>query len=218
MSFIWPPMLRARGADPAGRARLPCHRAPPPPAARRATACWRRPASHRRHRHVGSAAGYPAPCMLVGLAAARHRDGAAAGGHQRPARRGHRHPRLRRVGQHGRHRPAADPDGGGQGSRPRVRRASSHRPSGSGSSPSATAGCLGPGPDRRSDPGRGRDRPARSGARDVDRRRHPVRARGDRRGGRGPGGRLLHERITRPDRRAHTGAGGLARRRGRRSC
>ena len=57
-----------------------------------------------------------------------------------------------------------------------------------------------------------------SGARDVDRRRHPVRARGDRRGGRGPGGRLLHESLARADRRAHTGAGGLARRRGRSCC
>ena len=72
-----------------------------------------------------------------------------------------------------------------------------------------------PGPDRRSGPGRGGDRPARSGARDVDRRRHRVRARGDRRGGRGPGGRLLHERVTRSDRRADAGARRLARGRGR---
>ena len=52
--------------------------------------------------------------------------GAAAERGQRAALRRHRHPRLRRVGQHGRRRPGPDPDGGRQGRRPR--RSSARQP------------------------------------------------------------------------------------------
>ena len=54
---------------------------------------------------------------------------------------GHGDPRLRRLGQHGRHRPGADPDRGREGRGPRVRAASSRRRSGSASSRSASSGA-----------------------------------------------------------------------------
>ena len=51
----------ARGTDPAGRARLPCHRAPPPAGVFASYRLLATTGEHRRHRHVGSAAGYPEP-------------------------------------------------------------------------------------------------------------------------------------------------------------
>jgi hypothetical protein len=49
------------------------------------------------------------------------RPGSAAGHDRRPAPGGHGHPRLRHLGQHGRHRPQADPDGRRGRSRDRLR-------------------------------------------------------------------------------------------------
>ena len=86
---------------------------------------------------------------------------------------------VRRLGQHGRRRPGADPDGGGQGRGARVRR-----------TPAVDDAdrrrrlqrqrLLDPGPDRRPDPGAGRHRPARPRARHVARPRHPHVADDDR--------------------------------------
>ena len=167
-----------------------------------------RPASRRRHRRVGCAAGCRPRSCSSGLAVLGRRAGAAAGRRQRPARRGHGHPRRSTCRAAWPPPTCRRPDGGGQGGRPRVRRPAAADRSGSGSSPSATAGSR-----SRSRPTTGqvagRDRPARprNAARRSARGILTV-ARDDRRGRRRPGGRLLHEPLARADRRADAGPAG----------
>ena len=142
MSFIWPAMLLLARGDPAGRRWLYLvHRAAPAAAGRDATACSASTGGRRRRR------GRRLRRRLAGGLHARRADRSSSSrwrgrraSSSVPRARGHGHPRLRRVGQHGRHRPRADPDGGRQGRRPGVRRATSRRRSGSASSRSATAG------------------------------------------------------------------------------
>ena len=129
VSFIWPTMLVAVALVPFGRPAVPAsstrrrrralHRrraaasaqGDGPPAARRPARIPARPVRRRAR-----------PIMTVALA----RPQAAV---SLPSQRGHRHPRLRRVRQHGRRRPQADPDGRRQGRHPGVRGAPAGRAS-----------------------------------------------------------------------------------------
>ena len=77
-----------------------------------------------------------------------------AAGRGRPAaQRGHGHPRLRRVRQHGRDRRRADPDGGGQGRRARRSSSASRTSVVIGVVAFSDSGLVGPGADQR--PGAG---------------------------------------------------------------
>ena len=76
------------------------------------------------------------------------------------APRGHRDPRLRRVQQHGRRRPRADPAGRGEGGGPARSSTSSRRRSRSASSPSATAALVTQQPTTVTGRRAGGDRPA----------------------------------------------------------
>ena len=154
---------------PLGVARLPRRRAAAPAARwRELPACWRRPASRRsapRRRRPPPA---PGALLLVRADRPRRRAGPAAGGRQRAARRGHRHPRLRRVGQHGRHRPASRP-GWRRPRRPPARSSSaSRRRVRIGVVAFSDSGLSGPGPDRR--PGAGRWPRSTGSARSAGRR------------------------------------------------
>ena len=145
---------------------------------RRSSGGGRRRRSRRRRarsgaasagRRAGVAAPDPGRLTLVGVTILVLSLARPAERHRRPAAGGHGPPRLRRLGQHGRHRRRADPDGGGQGRRARVRRATSRRRCASASSSSATPGFSTqvPTDDRTAD--RGRDPAPRAGARDVAR-------------------------------------------------
>ena len=193
MSFIWPPMLLLALAIPARRRSSTSPWSAVADGVSRPTGllatAGERPAAPRDGRASAPAPGCP---HARRSGRPRRRDGAAAGRHQRPAGGGHGHPRLRRVGQHGR-RPTWRRPGWRRPRRPPARSSSgSRRPCGSGSSRSATAAC----PSRSRPTTRPRSSAAidrlAPGARHVDRGRHPVLARGDRRGRRGSGGRLLH--------------------------
>ena len=133
MTFVWPQALLAPGADPARAPGLPRDRparAPQGRGVRRVGAFGSvTPRSGRRRRPD---ARRPAAAGHRPVAASRrpvrrlarspggrlhghgHRAGAAAGPDRRAPQRGHGHPRLRHLREHGRHRPPADPDGGRQ--------------------------------------------------------------------------------------------------------
>ncbi len=177
-------LRRARAAAPPGGrlVRLP-HRHPPADDAERT-----RPADaagrpvHPRARPHGDR---PCPTARDDRPAARGRDG---------------HPRLRRLGQHGRHRPPADPDGRGQGGRQGLRRAAALERR-DRRRRVQRLGPVRPGADERpGDRPRG-DRPAHSAARDVARTGDPgVAGRHRDRGGR-HAGRLLQQPVARRRRR-----------------
>ena len=201
MSFIWPPMLVLLVADPARRRALrrPSERrrrarmadllghppaAAPPGGARAAGRCRRR---------------IPAALLVVGMTVLVLALARPAERRRRPALRGHRDPGLRRVGQHGRDRHRADPDGGGQDRRPDVRRAPAAISILIGVVAFSDAGFSILVADRR--PGRGPrgDRPPRARARHLDRPRHPVVADGDRRARAGPAAGYYTNRSPDPD-------------------
>ncbi len=202
MSFIWPAVLVLLLAIPLGiavyvtrerrrRARVAAALGPLRTAA---TRWWRSRAAYPPHDPGGPAR------HRVGRA--RRGDGASRERHRRAALRGDRRPRLRRVGQHGGDRHPADPDGGRQGRRARIRVAPARvDPDRRGRV--QRRGFLGDRPDRRPERRARRDRSSRARARDVGRARDPVLADGDRDGRAGPPGWLLHEqaRRTRPSSR-----------------
>ena len=145
MSFIWPPFLLLLLAIPVGRVGVSVARAAAGGAGGavrvgrrggRRRAPWRRGArrrgpldppppgrADRRRRHD--------PRPLAGPAAERHR---------RPAARGHGHPRVRRLGQHGGHRRRARPGWRRPRPRPSTSSSGSRRRCASASSCSATPG------------------------------------------------------------------------------
>ena len=127
MTFAWPWLLLSLRRDPAALDGLPATA----PAPRRAPGAARRP----RSRPAGSAAGRRAargsgPLPRRAGPAVR-RAGPASGDDRRASASGHGGPCVRRLQQHGRHGRQADPDGGGQGGSPRVRRRSNRQRSGS---------------------------------------------------------------------------------------
>ena len=209
MSFIWPPLLLLLLAIPVGVWAVPVAGA----AAGGAGGAVRVGVGGGAAAAGGVGAGGPRPwtrripaaltvagvtILVLSLARPAER-------HRRPAPRGHGHPRVRRLGQHGRHGRRPDPDGGGQGRGARVHRAASrlgphrdrrlqrHR-------------LLDPGPDRRPRRARGRDRAPRAGARHVAGPRHPGGAAGHRARRRPVEDRLLH-RTPPPAPTAGTDAG-----------
>ncbi|CAA9558468.1 MAG: Aerotolerance protein BatA, partial [uncultured Thermomicrobiales bacterium] len=143
------------------------------------------------------------------------RDRAPASGRQPTDGRRHGDPRVRRLGEHGGGRHAAEPDGGGEGGRAgfrappavdgadRRRRVQRRRPRGAGA-------------DERPGAGPGRDQPPRPGARHLARQRHPRLAQHPRRGRRPARLALLHQPHARTD--GHGGAEASAGRRARRGC
>ena len=140
MSFVWPAMLLLLAAIPLGVGAYLRPRAPTTASGRRATAVLgvrRRP---RRRRPCESAVGSR---RALARRARRSWSSALARPQASSASRAIEGTVILAFdvsGQHGRDRPRADPDGGGQGRRPGVRRAPAARRSASASSRSATAG------------------------------------------------------------------------------
>ena len=120
--WCWLPAAAARAARPARRAGRLGLVAPARRAGRRRRTCRRRCCSP------------PWRCCSSRWRGPRRPCRAAPGGHGDP--------RVRRVRQHGRHRPHPDPAGRRQGRGARRSSSGSRRPCGSASSPSAAAGSI----------------------------------------------------------------------------
>ena len=155
-------LRRPRAATPPAR--------PPRPASGH-----RHPARRRRGADAPGGCCRP-PCPSSGSPSWRSPSPGRRGRSTCRTRKGTVDPRLRRLGQHGRHRPPADPDGRGQGGRQGLRRAAALERR-DRRRRVQRLGPVRPGPDERPGDGPRGDRPADPAARDVARTGDPGVAR-----------------------------------------
>ena len=184
MTFVWPQALLAAAAHPA-RACSPIAPSTAASGARSRRSVRSGAFGHRCARPAGRAPTAPAGAVVApgragGAVRCRaDRDGRrprpAAGHGQRAAPGGHGHPRLRHLGQHGRHGPRADPDGGGQGGGHGVRRSASRPSVVIGVVAFSDSGISVQQPTNDQAAVLAAHRPAQAAARDVARPGHPTR-------------------------------------------